>query len=375
MTLDSVSALNEFYALLDTLRGLDMNNAGLSRAQMHGTIRIVRVGEGENPVTATGEQIAAWTERYPSITVIPERIENHVYYYNYNGSELLYDETVYNNMNATYNGIPMREPSGGYMYSFQGWSVVSGSATADAVLTNVTESRTVYAAYVRAPDVAPTLVMKTYSTGAGVTASVQVTDWGAYPRLRYMISTDENGDSFKANVGSEILNVIGNMISITPTADYYDYALTWILTFFDESGSAKCDIPINLKNIPTVTVMKKATGEKDTIVLNVASFGRYPNVTAYGMTYIYNDPTWNKPTTGEPVRTVAQYPELFQVSENTVTLTARFLYRTNDGFVHEAQEVISAFVEFSAENTTGSSRAVTRIPLDMFEISAPETES
>ena len=41
ITLNSVSALTAFYDLLDTLKGLDANMQGLTKAQMHGTIRLV----------------------------------------------------------------------------------------------------------------------------------------------------------------------------------------------------------------------------------------------------------------------------------------------------------------------------------------------
>ena len=69
--------------------------------------------------------------------------------YFYNGSTLLYTDTVAYGSNAVYGGAePTKESSGSYEYSFIGWNSQDEQSSAEAgVLNNIVADKTVYAAY------------------------------------------------------------------------------------------------------------------------------------------------------------------------------------------------------------------------------------
>ena len=73
-----------------------------------------------------------------------------VSYYNYDGTELLYSETVVDGEDAAgYEGeTPSKPETEQYTYSFVGWSETAESSTADiGVLENITADKSVYAAF------------------------------------------------------------------------------------------------------------------------------------------------------------------------------------------------------------------------------------
>ena len=256
MTLASVSELLDFYDKLDTFYGLDMNLQGLTKAQMHGTIKLTGAND---TITVTGAQMASWTERYPSVTVIPQRIVNHVYYYNFDGSELLHTETVYDNANATYSAAPaMESTQSGYYYSFRGWSVSSHSATADAVLTAVTLDTSVYAAY--APWPLPVVTVTKRSPGQGEEATLNVS-FGGWTLLSYTCQytravTDDfyfdfgggNGGASDENPTTTLtpgngITVSDNTVTITPNFTPGSVTKSY-LTFSKDGESADVNVSI-----------------------------------------------------------------------------------------------------------------------------------
>ena len=252
------------------------------------------------------------------------------------------------------------------MYSFAGWSNDSNSSVADATLTNVTENRSVYAAYVRAQNVAPSVEMSAYSTGISVPATVRVTNWGAYPRLMSLTSTDFDGNSVTAQAGGAILSVSDDTITITPTENHYN-ALTWTLTFADNSASARCNVQINLKNIPVVSVTKKSTGTDDPVILSVSSFGRYPTVKSFTARYTHNRN--GSSSTVETFSLTVTKAENISVSDNVVTLTPYFVFQNYQNTMSvEPLSVESAYVTFATG--TDSNAQTVSIPLDMFDIPA-----
>lgn len=124
--------------LLDTMRGLDENGNNMTKAQMGGTIHLEAL---------TGSELASMQERYPSIQIEYEHITSYLYYYNYDGSELLYTETVYDGGDGAYTGKPSRPSTAQYTYAFAGWALKpNGSASADAQKA-VAADRNLYAAY------------------------------------------------------------------------------------------------------------------------------------------------------------------------------------------------------------------------------------
>ena len=143
---NSVSEINTFYDLLDTMRGLDENGNNVDKAQLMGTVHVD---------TITGSEMAALLERYPNISITYNHISSYLYYYNYDGSSLLFTETITDGGDGVYIGKPSRNSTAQYSYTFAGWSrTPNGEAESDARL-NVEADRNVYAAY--------TATIRTYS--------------------------------------------------------------------------------------------------------------------------------------------------------------------------------------------------------------------
>ena len=135
---ESVDEIFALYDLLDTMRGLDENGNNMDKAQMGGEIHIEAL---------TGAELAQMLARYPNINVTYDHITSYLYYYSYDGSQLLHTESVYDGGDGTYTGKPTRPSTAQYTYTFSGWSKKpNGTADADAQKA-VSADRSIYAAY------------------------------------------------------------------------------------------------------------------------------------------------------------------------------------------------------------------------------------
>ena len=126
---------------LDTMRGLDQNNNTVDKAQVYGTIYVPSI---------TGAQLREIQDRYPLITVTYSSIVSHLYYWNFEGTQLIYDEIITNGQNGVYIGQPSHANTNQYQFiAFVGWSLQPESSRNDQnCRKNVTADRNVYAAYV-----------------------------------------------------------------------------------------------------------------------------------------------------------------------------------------------------------------------------------
>lgn len=134
---DSIEDALALCTILDGMRGLDENGNNMDTAQVSGTIHVP---------TLTGAQMADIQSRYPSITVTYDHITSYCYFYNYDGSTLLYTATCTDASDAVYGGsTPTRTSTAQYSYTFAGWGLMpNGSVNPDA-LKNVSADRKVYA--------------------------------------------------------------------------------------------------------------------------------------------------------------------------------------------------------------------------------------
>ena len=122
------------------MSGLDENGGNVDKAVISGTIS----GLG----SITGAWLAQMYARYPNITIEYQHITSVLNYYTYDGTTLLYTESITDGGNGTYNATPSRTATAQYSYSFIGWSLNQDSETADSNATkNVSADRNVYAAY------------------------------------------------------------------------------------------------------------------------------------------------------------------------------------------------------------------------------------
>lgn len=135
---------NDFSAVLDkldTMRGLDENGNNTDKAQVSGTVHV-----GKMSVTGL-ERIRA---SYPNITVTYDEFAATLFFYNEDGTELLYSVLVEGGGNGMYVGAaPTKEDTEQYVYEWVGWSKTIGGNINDGALANVTEDRNVYAVFVK----------------------------------------------------------------------------------------------------------------------------------------------------------------------------------------------------------------------------------
>ena len=134
---DSIEDALALCTILDGMRGLDENGNNMDTAQVSGTIHVP---------TLTGAQMADIQSRYPSITVTYDHITSYCYFYNYDGSTLLYTATCTDTSDAVYGGsTPTRTSTAQYSYTFAGWGLMPGGSVNPDALKNVSADRKVYA--------------------------------------------------------------------------------------------------------------------------------------------------------------------------------------------------------------------------------------
>ena len=204
--------------ILDTMRGLDESGNNMETAQVSGTIHIDSL---------TGDQIAEFNERYPYITIDADHTESHLYYYNFDGSQLLYDETIYDGGDGSYAATPSKTSDAQYVYTFAGWSTrkeqVNGG---DPIATKgVVANRNVYAAY--------TTVLQKYTvTWKNADGTTLETDtnvpYGSTPTYNGQTPTyqGQTASGWTPDIGP----VTGN---VTYTAKYVQ---TYTVRFLDDDG-------------------------------------------------------------------------------------------------------------------------------------------
>ncbi|MEI1258434.1 DUF6273 domain-containing protein, partial [Blautia sp. JLR.GB0024] len=131
--------LMEIIGLLDTMRGLDEAGNNTDMAQVSGTISVD---------TVTGAQLAEIAGKYPDIKVAYQHITSNLYFYNDDGSKLLYTQAIVDGGDGTYSGsTPTKASTAQYTYSHVGWSKKPGGAADSTALKAVTADRSVYAAF------------------------------------------------------------------------------------------------------------------------------------------------------------------------------------------------------------------------------------
>lgn len=136
-----VDAVHDFLDLFDGMIGLDQNGDNTPKAQLILTVRVP---------SATGDEIDSIIDRYPDITVEAETATYNLRYYNTEGTQLLYTETLGIHQNGSWNGTPSHAATAQYNYTFVGWSTMRNADSADINATrNITANRKVYAAYTK----------------------------------------------------------------------------------------------------------------------------------------------------------------------------------------------------------------------------------
>lgn len=135
----TVDKLMEIIGLLDSMRGLDEAGNNTDMAQVSGTISVD---------TVTGAQLAEIAGKYPDIHVAYQHVTSYLYFYNEDGSTLLYIQAIVDGGDGTYSGsTPTKASTAQYTYSHVGWSRKPGGTADSTALKAVTADRQVYAAF------------------------------------------------------------------------------------------------------------------------------------------------------------------------------------------------------------------------------------
>ena len=134
--------LSSLKAVFDTMRGLNESGGNEDIAQLFGRIHII---------TITGAVLKEFRESYPDVSVLYSNITSKCYFWNYDGTQLLYTANSTNGANVNYGGsTPSRPSTAQYNYTFYGWSrTIDGERDLDAQ-KHVVEDRNLYAVFTAA---------------------------------------------------------------------------------------------------------------------------------------------------------------------------------------------------------------------------------
>ena len=281
-SLTSPESVDAFFSTLDRLYGLDASNCGVTKAQMHG---VIDMGDA----SITGEQVQAWENRYPDITIISTTITNKVYYYNFDGSKLLHTETVGYGNNAAW--IPSAsytdrsDHPDGYFYVFDGWAFgANASAGNPNLLKAVTETKIVYAAYIRHPRTGPSLTVVQQAKKVTDTVIATIDYLETFNQASYLLYNKADGSDVTNKSVSTSGDVIldNNILTIHMFSDLftgYNHAL-----YFKEpsaAGGREVSVPIVIiQNKPYLHVEQFVRQAGDTAVVKIAHWGKYQRVNA-----------------------------------------------------------------------------------------------
>ena len=226
--------------LLDTMRGIEINGQGqgeeVEKAQMSGTIHTAAL---------RGDQIAAWKERYPTINVTADHTSSTLTLKNWDGSSTIKTITCVDGVpSESIPTPPSRTATAQYTYTAVGWNRSMDSRTNDAsCVTNVTEDRTVYAAYSR-------VVNKytiTWKNKDNSTLRTDTLEYGATPSWGQAMPTYD-GQTAKGWT-PEITTVTGNA---TYTASYIPtYTATFVRASEDGGGTLYTQNNVQQGTTPT----------------------------------------------------------------------------------------------------------------------------
>ena len=212
ITVSSTDEVDAFYADLDKMRGLDEHGNNVDKAQVQGTIH----GLG----TVSGAWMAQARAKYPNIDIEYEHITSTLYYYDYEGVNVLYSETFTDGGDGTYSGTPSKASTAQYDYTFVGWSLEAESDTADPNATkNVVYDRNVYAAYTATVRTYTVTFVKASEDGGGTLQTLNNVAYGTTPTYTGSTPTTTRAEYVFDGWTPEIAPITGNT---TYTAKFKD---------------------------------------------------------------------------------------------------------------------------------------------------------
>ena len=205
--------IEELFDLFDTMNGLNLNGEEVETAQLSGTIHTAAL---------TGAQIAAWKERYATVTVVADHTASYLTCKTWDGSSIIEVVTCSDGTPVkAIPAVPARASTAQYDYTAVGWNTAEDAQVADpSCTTNVSEDRTIYAAYSRAVR----QYTITWKNADGSTLATETYNYGDTPR--YKGSTPTYDGQTAQGWTPAIATVTGNATytaSYIPTYTVYFY--------------------------------------------------------------------------------------------------------------------------------------------------------
>ena len=138
-TVANEAELSSLKEVFDTMRGLNEAGGNEDKAQLYGRIRII---------TITGAVLKEFRASYPDVSILYNNITSKCYFYNFDGTTLLYTANSTNGADVNYSGsTPSRPATAQYYFTFAGWArTIDGLVDPDAQ-KRVVEDRNLYAVY------------------------------------------------------------------------------------------------------------------------------------------------------------------------------------------------------------------------------------
>ena len=203
-------AQTQLYDVLNQFRGLDEQGANTPKAQVIGYIHVP---------SATGAEVAALKAQYPYIDVRADHLSAEITYKTWDGASVIDTETVYDGADGTKVNSTARTSTAQYDFAPNGWSLSSDGTPDPDALKNVTEDRTVYAAYSRT---VRTYTITWVNDGTTIETDTDV-PYGATPQYNGATPTKDGQTS--TGWSPTPTTVTGNA---TYTATYLPtYTVTW----------------------------------------------------------------------------------------------------------------------------------------------------
>ena len=138
-TVANETELTALKTVLDSMRGLNENGGNEDVAQLYGTIHITNI---------TGAVLKSFKDSYPDITISYTNLTSKCYYYNYDGTTLLYTATATNGANVSYRGSTPTKPSTiSQNFTFIGWAREIDGERDTTAQSHIVEDRYLYAVF------------------------------------------------------------------------------------------------------------------------------------------------------------------------------------------------------------------------------------
>lgn len=253
----TTTEIDAFFDRLDDMGGVsrEKNDQGewiyreypVGQAQVSGEI---------HTGSLTGSQIAAYNAKYPYLRVTADQTVSYIYYYNYDGTQLINfggslenPEQIVNGGNGTRTNNVSRTATAQYTYTPNGWATTPNGARDPNALINIEADRNVYAAY--------TQTVRTYTVyfynGSTLLQTVQNVPYGG--SATYTGSTPVSPDDASLPFigwSPQPTNITGNTSCYAVFSDDIEIVepdLKYLVYTIDETNNTMTITDLNIANI------------------------------------------------------------------------------------------------------------------------------